>query len=159
MFETTNQILMIMRVYHVPIRHWAIKKHLKTHFQERAIMRSKPSCPKPIFPRKLLYQWYPPKLWKITIFNGKIHYFYGHVQQLFVSTRPNINPNMSTSRNPWDFLHWSPEPASPELWFPRSFTTWQDHCPGSPTCIDTWKNYIHGSVSKPCTPGEHQNSW
>ena len=56
MFETTNQILMIMRVYHVPIRHWAIK----THFQERAIMRSKPSCPKPIFPRKLLYQWYPP---------------------------------------------------------------------------------------------------
>ena len=57
---------------------------------------------------------------------------------------PNINPNMSTSRNPWDFLHWSPEPASPELWFTRSFTTWQDHRPGSPTCIDTWKNYIHG---------------
>ena len=26
MFETTNQILMIIRVYHVPIRHWAIQK-------------------------------------------------------------------------------------------------------------------------------------
>ena len=45
MFETTNQILMIIRVYHVPIRHWAVKKIISRRGRSCDLS----SCPKPIF--------------------------------------------------------------------------------------------------------------
>jgi hypothetical protein len=39
---------------------------------------------------------------------------------------------------------------------PASGILWSETTSGSAMGKNTWK---YGSVSKPCTPGEHQNSW
>ena len=41
--------------------------------------------------------WTNKKLWKITIFYGNIHYFYGHFQLLFVSSPEGMVGTSNTS--------------------------------------------------------------
>ena len=45
--------------------------------------------------------WTNILLWKITIFNGKIHYFYGHVQLLFVCSPEGNHRHWNHLNFPW----------------------------------------------------------
>ena len=50
------------------------------------------------------------QLWKITIFNGQIHYFYGHFQQLCQFTRGQSSCNKSLNHGPFSKAFQSKKP-------------------------------------------------
>ena len=82
--------------------------------------------------------------------------------------RTSCSPFFSGVDNPWCFQPFFCSEPCPFLGdllrAPTSDCTWDLNAPSTPLQstwlkCELWICFVSGSVSKPCTPGEHQNSW